>query len=76
MTKKPLSEDLCTVNMLKSPKHCLNKSAGHYFCHIFSSLWKETSSKNSVLAVCEISRLFVNILTPDHNYSLSVKESV
>ena len=54
----------------------LHKSAQQYFCHIFWSLWKKISSKNSVLVVSEILRLFVNILTPDEKYSLSVKASV
>ena len=54
----------------------LLKSARQYFCHIFWSLWKKISSKNSVLVVSEILRLFVNILTPDDKYSLSVKASV
>ena len=52
------------------------KCARQYFCHIFWSFWKEISSKNSVLVVSEILRLFVNILTPDEKYSLSVKASV
>ena len=34
------------------------------------------SSKKFVLEVYEILRLFVNILTPDDKYSLSVKASV
>ena len=34
------------------------------------------SSKNSLLVVSEILRLFVNILTPDEKYSLSVEASV
>ena len=54
----------------------LLKSARQYFCHIFWSLWKNMSSKNSLLVVSEILRLFVNILTPDEKYSLSVKASV
>ena len=54
----------------------LFKSARQYFCHIFLSLWKKTSSKSSVLVVSEIFRQFVNILTPDKMYSLSVKASV
>ena len=54
----------------------LHKSARQYFSHIFWSLWKKISSKNSVLVVSEILRLFVNILTPDDKYSLSVKASV
>ena len=54
----------------------LHKSASEYFCHIFWSLWKEISCKNSVLVVSEISRLFVNIMTPFDKYSLSVKARV
>ena len=52
------------------------KCARQYFCHIFWSLWKEISSKNSVLVVSEILRLFGNILTPDEMYSLSAKATV
>ena len=54
----------------------LLKSAVQYFCHIFLSLQKEIGSKNSVLVVSEILRLFVNILTPNDKYSLSVKATV
>ena len=54
----------------------LLKSAGQYLRHIFWSLWKNFILKNSVLVVSEILRLFVNILTPDEKYSLSVKASV
>ena len=53
----------------------LLKSARQYFGHIFLLLWRETSSKKSVLVVSEILRLFVNILAPDEKYSLSVKQS-
>ena len=51
----------------------LLKSARQYLCHDFWSLWKEIRSKNSVLVVSEILKMFVNILTPDEKYSLSVK---
>ena len=54
----------------------LNKSARQYFCQIFCSLLKKISSKNSVLLVSEMLRLFVNILTPDDKYSLAVKVRV
>ena len=54
----------------------LHKSARLYFCQILWSLWKEITSKNFVLVVSKILRLFVNILTPDRKYSLSVKASV
>ena len=36
----------------------------------------ERSSKKFVLVVSELLRLFVNILTPNEKYSLSVKASV
>ena len=54
----------------------LLKSARQYLFQIFRSLWKEISSKNSVLVVSELLRLFVNILTVDEKYSLSVKASL
>ena len=59
-----------------NPSETLLKSARQYFGYIFWWLWKKISSKNSFLEVSEILRLFVNILTPDDNYSLSVKASV
>ena len=54
----------------------LLKYARQKFCQIFWSLPKSFSSKNSVLVVSEILRLFVKILTADDKYSLSVKVSV
>ena len=54
----------------------LLKSARQYLWSLFGSLWQEISSKNFVLVVSEILRLFVNILKPDEKYSLSVKASV
>ena len=52
------------------------QSARPYFCHISLSLWKELSSKMLFLVVSEMLRLFVEILTPNEKYSLSVKPSV
>ena len=52
------------------------KSARQYFCHIFLSLWKKISTKISLLVGAEIFRLVGNILTPDEEFSLSVKGSV
>ena len=54
----------------------LLKSARQYFCQILWSLSKKISSENCDLVVSETLRLFVNILTPDDKYSLSVKASV
>ena len=73
--KSPISEHLWTVNILKTTERFL-KSARQYFSHIFWSLWRETSSKNSFLVVSKILRLFVIILTPNDKYSLSLKASV
>ena len=69
------------VRTLKESQHVkghetLLKSAQPYFGQLFWSLWKVISSKNSVLVVSEILRLFVNILTPNEKYSLSVKAGV
>ena len=59
---------------VKSSERLL-KSARQDFFQIFLSLWKAISSKNSAVVVSEILRLFINILTPDDKYSLSVKTS-
>ena len=75
MTKKPRVRTLMESEHVKGSE-TLHKSARQYFCHIFLSLWKKISSRNSVLVVFEILRLCVNILTPDEKYSLSVKASV
>ena len=75
MQKKPSVRTLMESQDVKESEILL-KSARKYFCHIFWSLLKEISSKNSVLLVSEMLRLFVNILTPDDKYSLSVKASV
>ena len=75
MPKNPRGRTLLESQHVKGSQRLL-KSARQYFCHIFWSLWKEFSSKSFVLVVSEILRLFVNILTPDDKYSLSVKASV
>ena len=74
-SKSLVSEHLWTVNMLKGSKDCLNLH-GSIFCHTFWSLWDEFRSRNLVLIVSEILRHFVNILTPDEKYCLSVKAKV
>ena len=75
MPKKPRVRTVMDSQHVKGSEKLL-KCARQYFCHIFWLLWKEISLKNSVLVVSEILRLFVNILTPDEKYSLSVKASV
>ena len=75
MPKKIPVRNLMDSQHVKVSERLL-KSARQYFCHIFWSLWEEISSKTSVLVVSETLSLFVNILTPDDKYSLSVKASV
>ena len=75
MPKKSCLRTLMDSQHVKGSERLL-KSARQYLCHIFWSLWKEISLKNSVLVVPEILRLFANILTPDDKYSLSVKANV
>ena len=75
MAKKPRVRTLMSSQYIKGSKPLL-KSAQQYFCQIFRSLWKKIPSKISDLVLSGILRLFVNILTPDEKYSLSVKSSV
>ena len=75
MPKNPRFRTLISSQHIKYNKTLL-KSAREYFCHIFRPLWKKISSKNFVLVVSQILRLFVNILTPDEMSSLSVIASV
>ena len=75
MHKKPRVRTLMDGQYVKVSERLL-KSARQYFYNIFCSIWNEISSKNSVLVVSEILRLFVNILTPEEQYPLSVKASV
>ena len=73
MPKKPRVRTLMDRHVKGSGT--LLKSARQNFCHIFRSFRKKVSSKNSVLVVSKILRLFVNILTPDDRYSFSGKAS-
>ena len=75
MQKKPLVRTLVDSEHVKG-SNTLLQSGRQYFSHIFSSLWNKISSNNLFLVVCEILGLFVNILTPNDKYSLSVKASV
>ena len=75
MPKKPRVTTLMDSQRVKGSERFL-QSAQQYPCHNFWSLWKEISSKDSVLIVSEILRLFVNILTPDDKYSVPVKASL
>ena len=75
MAKKPCARTLMDSQHVKGFERLL-KSAGQYFRQISFSLWKQINSKNSVLVVSEILRLFLNILTPNDKRSHSVKASV
>ena len=75
MPEKPSIRTLMDSQHVKESK-TLHNSRLRYFCQIFWSLSKKTSSKNSALIVSEIFRLFVNLFTPNDKYSLSVKASV
>ena len=75
MPKKPHVRTFMDSQHVKGSE-TLHKSEKQYFCHSFWSLWKKNSSKNSVIALSEILRLFFNVLTPNHKYSLSLKGSV
>ena len=75
MPKKPRVRTLMDSQHVKGSETLL-KSARQYFCHFSGSFRKKIISKNSFLVVSEILRLFVNILTPDERYCLSVKTSV
>ena len=74
MPKKPHVRTLMDIQHVKWTKKLL-QFARRYFCHIFWSLSRKISSKNSVLVVSEILRLLVKSLAPDDKYSLSVKVS-
>ena len=69
---RTLSEHLWKFNMLKGAKHCLNLH-GSSFVIFFDHSERTSVWKNSILVVSEFLRLFVNILTPSDEYSLSVK---
>ena len=75
MPKKPRVRTLMDSQHVKMSERLL-KSAEQYICLIFWSLSKEIPSKNSVLVVSEILRLFGNRLTPNDKDSLSVKATV
>ena len=48
----------------------LLKSELHHLYHIYCSLWRELSSKKSLLVMGKISALFFNTLTAGHKYSV------
>ena len=74
MPKKPRVRTPMDSQHVKGSKRLLNFSVV-LASDIFWSLRNKITSKNSILLVSEILRLFVDILTPDDKYSLSVKGS-
>ena len=75
MPKKAHFRTLMKSEYVKGSERVL-EYARHKFCHIFWSFRKKIISKNSVLVVSKMLRLFVNIVTPDDKYSASLKASV
>ena len=61
--------------MLKGPKDYLNLD-GTFLVKFFHLSERKLTRKGSVLVVFEILTPFLNILTPEDNYFLSVKASV
>ena len=54
----------------------LLKSERQYVYHIYWPLWKQLSWKKSLLVICNILGLFVNILTADDKYSLLDRDNL
>ena len=75
MPKKPRVRTLIDSHHVKGSEILL-KSARQNFPQIYWSLWTKITSKNSILVVSQILRLFVNILTTDEKYSFSLKAGV
>ena len=75
MTKKQHVRTLMERQHIKGSERLL-KSAREYFCRFFLSLWKAISSRESVLEVFEILKLFLNTLAQDDKYYLSLKAGV
>ena len=52
------------------------KSEWHPFYHIYWSLWRQLTSKNSLLVIGKISGLFFNTLTAGQKYSLLNRDNL
>ena len=64
--KSTVSEDPTTSNMVNGPKHCRRQ----HLYHIYWSMWKKISHKESLVVICEVLQLFDNRLTANNKYSL------
>ena len=74
MPKKPLVRTLVSSQHVKVSETVF-KISWLDFWHFFWAPRKKLSSRNCILIVSEILRLFINILIPHDKYSLSVKVS-
>ena len=52
----------------------LLKSERQHLYHIYWSLWRQLSYKKSLLMICKMLGLFLNVLTADDKYSLLSRE--
>ena len=75
MPQNPSVRTLMDSQHVKVPETLL-QSEWQYFFRIFWSVGNKMSYEKSFLVVSEILRLFVNMLTPDDKYTLSLKASV
>ena len=75
MPKKPSVRTFMDSEYVKGSE-TLHKSSRQYFRHIFWSLWKNISSKSSVLVVSEILRLFFNNMLKGPKGCLNLHGSV
>ena len=54
----------------------LSKLPWQKLYHIYWSLWRQLTFKNSLLVICKISRLFPNTLSTDGKYSLLNRDNL
>ena len=54
----------------------LLKFGWKHLYHIYWSLWRQLTSKKSLLVICKISRLFPNTLSGDGKYSLFNRDNL
>ena len=52
------------------PAKTLFKFEWQHLYHIYWSLWRRLTCKNSLLVICKISKLFPNTLSADRKYSI------
>ena len=52
------------------------KPEPHHLYHIYWSLWKQLSSKKSLLVISKVLRMFVNILTANDQYFLPNRDNL